>query len=130
MSLRSLEIPLKNISLYPAVAQSFLRDLLSTIRSPVFSDLVIVLEDRTTHDTRFFQHTLFGVVRCMYEVRPFRLVFCLEIWDGDQEDTARMLKRYIDAEVAEGGLEFLPCPPLIVSDTRATRSLAWEGLNT
>jgi hypothetical protein len=66
------------------------------------------------------------MVRSIYEVKPFRLVFCLEIWGSDWEDAAERLKRHIDAEAARGRLEFVPCPPVIVFDTRATRSPYWR----
>ena len=54
------------------IAQSFLGDLLSTISSPVFSDIVIVVEDNATRYAVFFHHVLFKVVRRLYEVKPFR----------------------------------------------------------
>ena len=58
----------------------------------------------------------------MYEVKPFHLVFSLEIWEGDRNSTTEILKRYIEAEEAKGGLEFLPCPPVIVFNTRTARN--------
>jgi len=91
-----------------------------TITSPAFSEVVIVLGDGAINDTWFFQHWLFDVVRTMHEVKPFRLVFCLEVWEGVREYTVGRLKRHINAEAAEGGLDFLPCPPVITSNTRAT----------
>ena len=94
-----------------------LGDILSTIASPVFSDIVIVVEDKITRYPDFF-NILFRIVRGLYEEKPFRLVFCLEVWDGDREDIVKWLKGCIDGEAAEGGLEFLPCLPVIVSDTR------------
>ena len=119
-SLRSLEISANGISQHPDTAPSFLKDLMLTITSPVFSDVVIVLGDGAINDTWFFQHGLFHIVRSMHEVKSFRLVFCLEVWEGVREHIARRLKRFIDAEAAEGGLDFLPCPPAIISNTRAT----------
>ena len=91
-----------------------------TITSSAFSDVVIVLENGAFNDRWFSQQRLFHVMRSMYEVKPFRLVFCLEVWEGFREYTAERLKRYIDVEAANGGLDFLPCPPVIISNTRAT----------
>ena len=124
-SLRSLEVTVDIPGFYSDHPQRFLRDLLSTITSSVFSEVVIILGDGVIHHTDFFQQVLFRVVRGMYEVKPFRLVFCLEIWDGDREDNTERLRRYIDAEAAKGGLNFLPCSPIIVSNTRAMRSPEW-----
>lgn len=128
-SLRSLEISLKDIPQCPDLALIFLMDILSTITSPVFSDLVIIFEDKAARYVHLLYHTLFSMVRRMYEVRPFRLVFRLEIRGGDHEETARMLKECIDAQVVRGELWFLPCPPVILSSTRA-RHRPREGFNT
>ena len=128
-SLRSLEIAMKDISQCPDLTLRFFRDILSTITSSVFSDLVIVLEERTTRYADFFQHALFTLVRRVYEARPFRLVFSLETRHDDREHTVGMLKKYIDAEAAAGGLNFLPCPPVILSSTRVRYRL-WDGFTT
>jgi len=98
---------------------SFLGELLSTITSSVFSEVVMVLEDSDVHDV--IPWGLFSVVRSMYEVKPFHLVFSLEIWEGDRKRATERFKRLIDAEAAKGGLDFLPCPPVIAFNTRAAR---------
>ncbi|KAF9648102.1 hypothetical protein BDM02DRAFT_2358489 [Thelephora ganbajun] len=120
-SLRSLEI---TVASFPQDRSygvlSFLMDLLPTITSPTFSDVVVVLGYRDILDVHFFQYILFEMLRGMHEIKPFRLVFRLEIWDSDLEETLKRLRRHIDMEEARGGLEFLSCPPVIVSDTRAT----------
>jgi len=126
-SLRSLEIPAKSVSVYSFVLLT-LKVILLTIRSPVFSEVVIVLEGGSIDETCLSQRTLFRFVQGMHDVKPFRLVFCLEIWEGDRDETAELLRRYIDAEAAKGGLDFLPSPPTIVFNTRATRGSKWEGL--
>ena len=94
----------------------------------MFSDVVVVLHDGTIDDTDFIQHDLFNILRGMYEVKPFCLVFCLEVWEGFREYTAGELKRCIDAETAKGGLDFLSRPPVITSNTRAKRGPEWQGL--
>ena len=88
----------------------------------MFSEVVIVLEDGDIFDWRLSQCGLFSLVRGMYEVRPFRLVFGLEVWEGDRKYTTESLKGYIDAEAVKGALEFLPYPPAIVFNTRAARA--------
>jgi len=127
-SLRSLEIPVRSFPRDDSFGGlSSFRDLLSAIISPVFSEVVIVLEDRDILDADFFQYTLFRVVRDMYKVKPFRLVFCLEVWDGDLEEATRRLKWYIGMEATRGGLEFLPCSPVIVSDTQTLQFVGFHG---
>lgn len=86
----------------------------------MFSEVVIVLEDGDILNVDFFQYTLFGVVRDMYAAKPFRLVFCLEVRDGDLEATVERLKWHIGLEETRGGLGFLSCPPVIITDTLAT----------
>ena len=104
----------------------FLRDLLPTITSPVFSDIVIVVQGRIIQNLHSFRHILFEMMKDLYEVKPFRLVFCLEVWDGDREDAVKRLKEYIDEEAAKGGLEFVPCPPLIVFNTQSTQQQLFD----
>jgi len=114
-----------HISRYSADSLRFLRDLLSTITSPVFSDVIIVFEARVGVGAGFTRSTLFGMVRNMYKVKPFRLVFCLWVWDGNPGDEIEKIKGMIDTEAAEGELGFLPYPPSVVSYTR----LAWHREN-
>jgi len=83
---------------------SFLGNLLPTITSSMFSEVVIVFEDSDIQD--LFPWGLFSVVRGMYEVKPFHLVFSLETWEGNQECATESLKRLIDGEAAKGGLDF------------------------
>lgn len=92
-----------------------------TITSPVFSDIVIVLEDQDICNEKFFRLILSKYLPSLYRIKPFRLVFCLEIWDGDREETTKRLKGYIEVEEARGGMGFLSCPPKIICDTRARR---------
>jgi hypothetical protein len=88
--------------------------VLSTITSPVFSDVVVVYQavDFYNHvyskdaraelgDEDAWYHRQFEVFREMYKARDFRLVLwapCL----GD--DSVRELKRAVAAETAKGGL--------------------------
>ena len=127
-SLRSLEIIGKNIwGEYHVPALRPFRNLLSTITSPVFSEVVIVLQDGSIRNGYSFEHLL-SVVRGTYEVKPFCLIFCLEIWEGYREDATKRLRSHINAEAARGWLDFLPCPPIIVYNTQATHSSEWQGL--
>ena len=111
-SLRSLEI---GIPRGYGSGMSFLGDLLATVTSSVFSDVVIILPDAIIHDLNL-QNTLFRAVQDMYKVRPFRLVFWLGKLPVDGEDNRERLKELI---ASEGGLGSLLHPPVIVSYTRA-----------
>ena len=80
----------------------FIRDLLSTVTSPVFSEVVIILQAGVVDDLNI--HTLFPAVQYMSEARPFRLVFWLEKLRRDGEYDMERLKEMISVEAAEGGL--------------------------
>ena len=84
----------------------------STIVSPVFSELVIVLAGNTT--THLPQRvTLFETLHIMNEVRPFKLVFSLEGSDCCQGEARRELAEALDLVTARGLLDFLDSPPII-----------------
>jgi len=126
-SLRSLEIDLAS----GITTQSshdmvdLVRDLLSTITSPVFSEVVIILQDSVVHDPNLVRNTLFRAVRGMCGVKRFRLVFWLKKLYRDGGYDRNRLKGMIKAQAAEGGFGSLLDPPVIVSYTRGKRWLAW-----
>jgi len=114
-TLRFLEINVLDITGYIfSGALGFLRDLLPTIASPVFSDVVFVLQDDSIREANFLQRDLVGAVRGLYEAKPFRLVFCLDVRERHREYTTERLKSRINMATAEGRLDFLPYPPIIV----------------
>jgi len=90
----------------------------STITSPVFSELVVVLPHwriSLPHKDMFFQ-----TLRKMYEVRPFELVFlfegpCSVVREGHWKSVeARFpLKEAVDDVNSKGFLDFLDSPPVI-----------------
>ena len=115
-SLRSLEIEIALRNIYCRVdGMGFLGDLLSTVTSPVFSDVVIILQDNIIHDPNFLINVLFPAVRHMCEVRSFRLVFMLGKLPRDGEDDRERLKEIIDVQAARGWFGPLLDPPVIVS---------------
>ena len=99
----------------------FLGDLLSTVTSPVFSDVVITLQDDIVR-SHFLRYNLFTAVRDMSKVKSFRLVFRLGKLPRDGEGDRERLKGLIEAEAAKGGLGPLSQPPVIVPYTR----VAWS----
>jgi len=99
-------------------------EVFSTITSPVFSELVIILSGReVTYLTQGV--TLFETLRKMNEVRPFKLVFSLVDWDDDREgrkwmsamaplesnELRRGLREALDYVAGKGFLDILDPPP-------------------
>lgn len=83
-----------------------------TIKSPVFSELAIVIEgDMATYLPH--EVVLFETLGKMSEVRPFKLVFSLDVPDFAREEVWRKLARALDLVTAKGLLRFLGSPPVI-----------------
>jgi len=123
-SLRTLEVAIDRITRYCVDAPRFLRNLLSTITSPLFSEVVLISEP-VSEGHAILRPSLINIVGGMYQVKPFRLVFCLWVWDGDQGDAMERFKAGLDEEVVQGTFGFLTYPPVILSYTR----LAWHREN-
>ena len=148
-SLRTLETTVRSIICAGDAAPSSLRTVLSTVTSPMFLDVTVIVYhdddlDRWAPDyygpprvgrTCFFvplpeeiaAYTLrhqqtFKVFREMHEASKFRLVLCADVSDPVVEYTVEMLERFVKAERMEGGLDYLPCEPLIISEVRAPRT--------
>jgi len=83
----------------------------STIKSPVFSELAIVLTSYTFHLPQ--EPMLFETLRNMHQVRPFNLVFLLEASDFHRDGVLRELEEALDSISANGSLNFLNYPPTI-----------------
>jgi len=87
-------------------------EVFSTITSPVFSELAIVISGyMVTYLPR--DVTLFETLRKMNEVRPFKLVLTFDAMEIYQEKLRRELKEALDSVVAKGFLDFLDSPPTI-----------------
>jgi hypothetical protein len=89
-------------------------EVFSTIASPVFSELIVViiadLVTRLPSEVPFFE-----TLRTMNEVRPFKLVFLLEAPEKNRGEAQRMLTEALDLVTARGLLDFLDFPPIIRS---------------
>ena len=95
-------------------------EVFSTITSPVFSELVVVLSGRAVELTRLpNQEVFFQTLRKMNEVRPFELVFlfegpCSVLRGGRWELDARgPLEEALGYVASKGFLDFLDSPPTI-----------------
>jgi len=89
-------------------------EVFSTITSPVFSELVIVVKGDEISDIPS-DITFFEALRTMKEVRPFKLVFSFDTlaqFTYDEKDRRR-LAGILDLVNAEGLLDFLDSPPVI-----------------
>jgi len=89
-------------------------EVFSTITSPIFSELVIVLSAQEVPDLSY-DATLFQMLSKMYEVRPFELVFLFEgpcyALRGELADLRLYLKEAVDDVISKGFLDFLDSPP-------------------
>ena len=83
-----------------------------TITSPVFSEIAITL---TEHATNFLpdEVLLFETLGKMNEVRPFKLVFLLDVSDSSRGEVGRKLAVALDLVTAKGLLDFLSSSPVI-----------------
>jgi hypothetical protein len=112
---------------------------LSTITSPVFSEVTLFYRDLDIHgvkapmwpnkwptlrpvlrDERAKEAAChewrFNAFRKMHKVRNFQLVLCADVWDGVGRYVVRMLKQGIAAEKAKRGFDSIfPEPPVIYS---------------
>ena len=113
-ALRSLQVgawvanikPIAENSRHKSVVETF-----STIASLAFSELVIVLR-RGDITNLLSDATLFRTLRKMGEIKPFRLVFLLEILDWPRGER-RDLEVTLQLVAEKGLLDFLDSPPTI-----------------
>ena len=92
-------------------------ELFSTITSPLFSEVVIVLWGYEI-PTLPSQVALFQTLRTMNEVRPFKLAFLAEVSGFYLEGGRQKLASALDSVIAEGLLDFLESPPNILIGVR------------
>ena len=83
--------------------------MFSTIRSPAFSELVIILNVSHLPQDDMLCETL----RRMNEVRSFKLVFLFEGLYCGVEEARRVLARSLELFIMKGVLDFLDSPPTI-----------------
>ena len=85
-------------------------EVFSTIASPVFSELVVVLDGEETPDLSS-DLTFFETLCKMNELRPFKLVFSFDFRSSVGEEAGqRVLVEALDRLNAEGLLDFLASP--------------------
>ena len=111
---RSLEIVRGSDAFpFPQCAHT-IKGLLSTIKSPTFSEIVVVLFERDVLSSRWLPPAL---LREMYDIKGFRLAFCLEASEESRVQHFPQLVSKVEAEAARGTFDFLSCPPAVFSRT-------------
>ena len=98
-------------------------EVFSTVTSLAFSDLVIVLTDDVAWPP--WGVALFRTLRTMSEVRPFNLVFLLEVPNSHQREAQQQFVGALGLVAAKGLLDFLDFPPTIRTRPRRRR---WDTL--
>ena len=155
-SLRTLQVAVRSIDgrfMYspsedPAI---LLKYALSTIRSPVFSEVTIFYRDydfrgvQPNHNVldgppicrmspdemvedALWHRRRFDVFREMRKVRDFQLVLCADVWDRIGWFSVRVLEDAVAAEKARGGLDRFFSEPMVVFSPRASSPEMLEGV--
>lgn len=91
-----------------------LKELFPTIKSPVFSEVLVVFSEE---QVRSPPPGLGDTLREMYGIREFRVTLCLETIERTGASNLRALMSQTQAEVDKGSFNFLPSPPLVFSRT-------------
>lgn len=118
-SLRSLEFTASSMS-QASGAPDLLRDILSTIRSPLFSEVILVFQRPDLYRPYYIP---FEVFRQMHSMKKFRLIFCLEVARRHRSLGLRVMRQRMDYELAERRLDFLESPPTLAISERNS----WTG---
>ena len=91
-----------------------MEQLLSSVMSPVFSEIVIILSERDVYQN---PELVASVMREFRVTKHWRIVFCLEMSERFRADKLRRLALGTERAVAVGVYDFLPSPPLVFSRT-------------
>lgn len=100
--------------------QDNLIEVYSTIASPLFSEVVVTLENRDI-SAILSRVAFFETLGAMYRIRPFNLVFSPVVLDGLQEEAQQKLVEILDSAAAKRRLAFLGSPPTIRNRSRRPR---------
>ena len=147
-SLRTFEITARYATFCTA---SSLNHALSTITSPVFSEVIVFYRDYDfwgVHDHQTgapptvdrlsqihkgrgveLQRTRFPVFQEMHKARDFKLVLCADVWHYIGEYTVEELKCALATEKAEGGFDNFSSEPLVTCNLRRSRRSPGESFS-
>ena len=74
-------------------------------------------------DTLLYERQ-FRVFREMHNARDFYLVLCADVFDCMVEHAVQTLEHIVNTKEVNGGLDYLLCEPLIISERRTLRTRA------
>jgi len=130
-------VPRRGSRVLSPTTLTFLRSTLSTITSPMFTEVAIIYQDDdfrgiAWHSTEAYRKTtlaertaeaswhrsLFQAFRKIHATRDFRLVLCAEVWGRVREYAVEVLERAIAVERAAERLDYLPSEPLVICSPR------------
>jgi len=129
-SLRILEVPVSSIAYGEP---GYLTDVLSTITSPVFSEVVFVYRDYDFYDlpsgvrgdpTPYSWHFL--ALREMSKVRAFQAVLCADVWDRVVVNAVQELEQAVTNEQAGVGFGDSLSEPLVIPRLRGSSPMFSE----
>lgn len=118
-SLRSLEFTASSMS-QAIGAPDLLRDIVSTIRSPLFSEVILIFQRPDLYRPYYIP---FEVFRQMHSMKKFRLIFCLEVARRYRNTGLRIMRQRMEYELSERRLDFLESPPTLAISERNS----WTG---
>lgn len=119
-SLRSLEITASSMSKAFQEATHLVHDIFSTIKSPVFSEIILVFQ---RPDLCRPYYVPFDMFRQMHSERKFRLVFCLEVAKRYKDAALQVMLQRMESEVTQRKLDFLESPPTL----RMSEGTSWTN---
>ena len=117
-ALRSMEIL---VSAIISPSQTFSRrieELLLTITSPAFSEIIVVFSESDVHCV---SGVFAWILHEMYKIKEFRVAFCLETPEESRIANLHKLTSETRTAVRAGTYDFLPCPPSVFSRTTPRR---------
>jgi len=101
----------------------------STIKSPVFTEVVVVYRDYDFYGLPSAvnkavrprpHHKHFSALHRMNRVRPFQVVLCADVWDRVVADAVQALEQAIFEEQAKVGFGAFSSEPLVISRLRGS----------
>ena len=116
------------------VITTSLRNTLSTITSPKFSEVTVVYREpdfniaygllppvrfNSREEVPSSNRMVFEMLRKMQEIRDFKPVLCANVWGHLEEFVVRELEWLVDTVWAEGGRDMVSSRPLVISSPRA-----------
>jgi len=119
-SLRSLEVTASSVSHGSRLDPDLLRDIISTINSPMFSEVVLVFQRPDLYRPYSIS---FETFREMHSKRKFRLVFCLEVLKKYRNPGFQVMRQRMEYEMTQRRLNFLESPPTL----KISEGNPWAG---